>query len=214
MPLGVNIIPGIITFMITFYLIRHGTKEAIPFDPPLTAVGIKQAEATAKHLMDIPFKAIITSPKKRTQQTAQIIAAKLEIPVTINDVLQERLEWESNQSFDEFLTEWNKTDLDRTYTPLQGKGSKENGGKVKKLLEELAQEYIDGNILIVSHGGTIGDILRAVFNEDQLEHVVEPKSQARFIDLQECSITIIEKEHEKYNLVKMNNISHLSIPLI
>jgi broad specificity phosphatase PhoE len=60
--------------MITYYLVRHGQKQNIPFDPPLSDMGQKQAQAAAEYLKDIPFLAIYASPKLRTCQTAAIIA--------------------------------------------------------------------------------------------------------------------------------------------
>jgi broad specificity phosphatase PhoE len=86
--------------MLTFYLVRHGTKEAVPFDPPLTKIGIKQAETTADHLKHVPFKKIVASPKLRTKQTAEIIAKQQALSVEFDQRLIERLEWETNQSLD------------------------------------------------------------------------------------------------------------------
>lgn len=72
--------------MITFYLIRHGQKEVIPFDPPLTTVGIKKAEVTAESLKDIPFKEVIVSPKTRTKEAAVIIVKPHSPLITINNM--------------------------------------------------------------------------------------------------------------------------------
>lgn len=200
--------------MITFYLVRHGRKEAIPFDPPLTTVGLKQAEMTSESLKGIRFKQILASPKLRTRQTAEIIAKPHSIEVHSDKRLVERLEWENNETFDEFITEWNKTDLDRSHIPLRGVSSKSNGERMKDLLDELAEKHVDGNILIVSHGGTIGDLLRNLFTEDAIEHISESTSGVRYIDIVECSITTIQKNNEQFDLLKIGDISHLSIRLI
>jgi broad specificity phosphatase PhoE len=199
--------------VITFYLIRHGQKEAIPFDPPLTKIGVKQAEVTAKLLKGIAFKAVIASPKKRTQETAAILSRVHGLEVLTDPRLVERLEWEHDESFDEFIREWNKTDLDRKYHPEQGMSSLDNGERMRLLLEELTEKYIDGNILLVSHGGTIGDLLRNLFTEHMLTHKTEPISGAKYIDILECSITMIEKNADSYNFIKIGDTSHLSIPL-
>ncbi len=125
--------------MITFYLVRHGQKEAVPFDPPLTKIGVKQAEATARRFNNLQLRTIISSQKLRTRQTAGIIAKQQS--VTIDKRVQERLEWEHNQSFKEFMTEWNKTDIDRRYKPKKGNSSHDNGKQMKKIIDEFNEIF-------------------------------------------------------------------------
>lgn len=199
--------------MLTFFLIRHGQKEAVPFDPPLTIVGVKQAELTAELLKSIEFCEIVSSPKLRTRQTAEIIAKPHSITISINQRLIERLEWENEESFEEFITEWNKTDIDRNYQPKNGITSSKNGEQMKNLLEEFSNRYKSGNILIVTHGGTIGDLLRHLYTEQAIEHKFEALSGAKYIDILECSITAIKKSQGTYELLKLGDISHLPIPL-
>ena len=74
-------------------------------------------------------------------------------------------------------------------------------------------KYQYGNILIVTHGGTIGYLLRQLFTEKVIDHKTEPSSGARYIDILECSVTTIKKSDDKYELLKLEDISHLSIPL-
>jgi len=200
--------------MLTFYLIRHGLKESVPpLDPALTNLGVKQAEATAAYLKTISFQAIIASLMNRTKQTAEIVANEIRLPIVTDERLIERMEWEQKQSLDEFLTEWNKTDKDRSYVPSLGESSNNKGKQMREVVDELSEKYSDGNILIVSHGGAIGDLLRNLFDEKDLPHVTNPLSGVQYIDILECSITIVEKENNKHRLVKTGDISHLSIPL-
>ncbi len=200
--------------MLTFYLVRHGAKEAIPFDPPLTKIGVIQAKATAEFLKDVSFDLILASPKLRTKQTADIISKYHSLQITTDKRLIERLEWENDKSFDEFMNEWNKTDIDRDYQPRKGMSSSANGRRMVSILDELSEKYKDGNILIVTHGGSIGDLLINLFTEEAISHKTEPISGAKFIKIHECSITTIQKNEDKYQLLKLGDISHLSIPLI
>lgn len=200
--------------MTTFYLVRHGAKENIPFDPSLTVIGIKQAEATAKYLKNITFKAIFASHKLRAKQTAQIIAKEHNISVITDKRLQERMEWEQDKSFDEFIAEWDKTDIDRDYEPKVGSSSKNNGKQIRKVIDELADKYNKGNVLIVTHGGSIGDLLRNIFVKNKFVYKIHTLSGAPYIDILECSVTVIQKKRNKYKLLKVNDVSHLSIPLI
>lgn len=200
--------------MTTFYLIRHGLKESIPpLDPALTTLGVKQAEATADYLKTIPFQRIIASPMKRTKQTAEIIAKEIKLPISTDERLIERMEWEQKQSLDVFLAEWDKTDKDRSYVPPFGESSINKGKSMKEVIDELVKKYSDGNILIVSHGGAIGDLLRNLLGEENIPHVKNPLSGATYIDILECSITIVEKDKDSFRLKKLGDISHLSIPL-
>lgn len=200
--------------MLTFYIIRHGLKEAFPFDPPLTKIGIKQAEATAELLKNISLKEVIVSPKLRTKQTAEILIKPHSLAIVMDQRLVERLEWENEESFDDFISEWNRTDIDRNYQPKKGLASSVNGQQMKKLLEELSDKHKEGKILIVTHGGTIGDLLRNLFTEEAIEHKIEKVSGAKYIKILECSVTIIQENKGKYSLLKLGDTSHLSTPLI
>src|SRR5437762_3251524 len=70
--------PGITTV----YIVRHAEKSTMVTsdpDPDLTSVGKRRAEALASRLGTAGVTAIITSQFKRTQETAQPIAAALRI---------------------------------------------------------------------------------------------------------------------------------------
>lgn len=200
--------------MISFYLIRHGQKQAVPFDPSLTEVGFKQAEVTVEYLKNISLKEIVCSPKLRTRQTAEIIAKPHSLIQNTNIGLVERLEWEKDKSFDEFIAEWNKTDFDRNYLPKTGNSSVNKGFEMKKVIDELYIKHKDGAVLLVTHGGAIGDLLRNLFGEKATPHKIDPITGAPHILISECSITTIRRDNDKFDLVGINDISHLPTPLI
>lgn len=58
------------------YLTRHAEKAADPVDPPLTAQGVKRAEALADELGYAEITTIIVSTALRTKQTAAPLAAR------------------------------------------------------------------------------------------------------------------------------------------
>lgn len=67
------------------YLMQHGqsfSKEADP-ERSLTPEGEIQIEASAQALqkMGLGFDLVVTSPKKRARQTAEIVAQKLDYPI-------------------------------------------------------------------------------------------------------------------------------------
>lgn len=201
--------------MITFYLIRHGAKEQIHGDPTLTEVGIKQAEITGTYLSDKNINLIISSPLKRTLQTASLINERLQVPLSTDTRLTERMNWgdKKDETFAEFIEEWQKTDSDRNYKPSHVKSSSENGNGLRSLVDELSLKNESATILIVTHGGTIGDFLRNEFNENELELAVNSKFQTRYVDISECSITIVEKEKNKYRLKEFGSTHHLPTPI-
>jgi probable phosphoglycerate mutase len=58
-------------------------------DYPLTARGVAQARQTAAYFREQPITAVYSSPLRRAQQTANIIAAELRLPVTVLEDFRE-----------------------------------------------------------------------------------------------------------------------------
>lgn len=201
--------------MITFYLIRHGQKEEDFGDSPLTDVGIKQAEYTAKYLKDKNIEHIYASPLKRTIQTAKIIAGELHLEVSTDGRLRERMNWgdKPNETFDQFMQECKKTDLDRDYQPSHGDSLRKAGHRLKSFLHDVLKSISQGTILVITCGGTIGDFLRNVFPEKNLPILKDGVSRARYIDILNCSVMVVEKNRGKFLLKQIGAINHLSTPL-
>jgi broad specificity phosphatase PhoE len=197
--------------MVTFYIIRHGQKEGRSGDPSLDNVGKTKARATAEFLKDKQIKQIFSSPLKRTMDTAKIIAKELGLKVNVDSRLYERLNWgdRKGESYDDFWKEWQKTDLDRDYRPNYGYSSKESGQRLESVLQDIARDSRgNGNFLIVTSGGIIGDLLRNIFPEKILPLKTNETSGAKYIEILECSVTVIKKD-KSYILEKIGNISHL-----
>jgi len=199
----------------TFYLIRHGQKEEALGNPPLTTLGKQQAEITAKHLKDKEIKKIYVSPRKRTIETATIIAKKLDLQIIPDERLKERMIWGGHTeiSFEEFLAEWVKTDLNRNFKPRFGDSSIETGKRMESLINEISLDTKD-NVLLVSHGGAIADFLRNNFSDFDLPIVKYKKHDAIFLKILECSVTIVEKKDGKFLLKQVGSIDHLPTPMI
>ena len=80
-----------------FYFLRHGESTtnrdgtiAGSLDPPLTARGREQAQAAAEALRNSELREIISSPKRRALDTAEVVAERLRLPVRLVDDLRER----------------------------------------------------------------------------------------------------------------------------
>lgn len=199
--------------MSTFYLVRHGAKEKVMGDPPLSEIGVKQAELTGKLLKQFSITAIYSSPLLRAQQTAKIIGQELGLSLLIDERLKERMNWgdKKDETFEEFLNEWNKASRDRSYQPIHGDSAKKTGERLQKVLVEAELKYKNQSILVVTHGGTIGDFLKNIFSN--LTFMMSPIGVS-YIKIIECSITTIRKEEDQFILEKIGDISHLPEPLI
>lgn len=161
-------------------LIRHGETEwnasgrwqgNAPV--PLNKNGRTQAQLAATHLIKQSIDYIISSDLSRAFSTAEIIAAELRLPVTLDQQLREcdlgdwqgliRAEVESwdRATFDHFMT-------DPFNIPRPGGESLcEVGQRGCEALLAYVQQYPNSTLLLVSHGGTINSILQTLFTDYQ-----------------------------------------------
>lgn len=199
--------------MTTFYLLRHGVKETVQGDPPLSELGVKQAEVTAKFLKDFSIKAIYASPLHRTFQTAQVCANVLGLQIVTDDRLKERMNWgdKDGETFEEFLEEWEKASRDRHYKPAHGNSSFDTGERFTDFLLEVGKKSLGKEILVVTHGGAIGDFLLNTFTDLTL---TSSSKGATYVKILECSITTVNLENKNFTLKDVGSVNHLSEPLI
>lgn len=201
--------------MNTFYLIRHGQKENNLGDTPLTPVGVKQAEQTAEYFKNKNLAAIFASPTKRTVQTASIVGNGVGLNIKIDERLIERMNWDDNlkETWEEFMDEWVKTDIDRDYISNRGYSARQIGEKIEAVIREIDKKFENSNILVVAHGGIIGDLLRNNFEEKELPLLNHKLSEGKYIDILECSITIVKLDNDNFVLDGVGDVSHLPIPI-
>ncbi len=196
-----------------FYLIRHGEKDKIYGDPPLSDKGILQAQKTGAYLKQFPISQILTSPLLRTRQTGKYIADQLGLQPEINNLLTERANWgdDPHQSFSDFLTMWQKASDQRSWQPPQGDSSIGAGQRMEKVIADLLPSP-NNHIVLVTHGGIITDFLRNVFSQTQLNKFIPGFSTTLDINIKECSITIIDVDFKtaKVILVALADTKHLN----
>lgn len=198
--------------MSRFYLIRHGDKQKTIGNPPLSELGIKQAELTGEHLKSLQIKAIYSSPFLRTFQTAEIISNFFNLPITKDPRLRERINWGDlpGQSFEEFVEMWNKTSYERDYIPPVGDSSVNSGKRMTEFLKEAHNQHKDGDFIVVSHGGVISDFLLNNFSEEELRKVHNNLLSKRSGTITECSVTLIIFDGEKFSIDTIASNAHLS----
>ena len=148
--------------MTDLILVRHGETEWNRLkrvqgrtDIPLNETGREQARATAERLTGEHFDAVVASPLSRAAETARIIADGLGIgPIELVDDLVERNYGEAEgMTGADIDTRWGGT--------LEAQESREEIiARVKPALLTLAESHPGQRVLVVSHGGVIGSLIR------------------------------------------------------
>lgn len=138
-------------------------------DIPLNALGLAQANAAGRYLQErhrqSPFAAIVSSDLIRARQTADAVGEALGMPVRANPALRERhygtfegltpAEAEAGDPA-AYAALVARTDLSAApgaAEPLQAMQA-----RIEGFLADLARDYSDQSVIIVTHGGVL-DIL-------------------------------------------------------
>lgn len=181
-----------------FVLVRHGVTElsvarrfAGRSDLPLTEQGVQQAELAADRLAGLAgsVTAVLSSPLLRTRQTADRIAGRLELPVTVEDGLIETDygAWDGH-SFDEVQQRW-PDDLarwlaDPTAVPTGGESFQTVGRRVGAARDRIVERHPGQVVLLVSHVSPIKLLVQSALGA--------PVSAVHRMYLEPASITVID----------------------
>ena len=147
-------------------LVRHGQTDwnlakriQGSSDIPLNATGRDQAEATARALAGGRYDAIYASPLSRATETAQIIAVHtgLSDPVPLDALAERRYGEAEGLTGEEILARWPDG------APVPGRESRDEVvRRALPALLELGERHRDESVIVVSHGGVIGSLVRHV----------------------------------------------------
>ncbi|MGC9561068.1 histidine phosphatase family protein [Brachymonas sp. M4Q-1] len=137
-------------------------------DIPLDATGVAQAEHLAEALADSPIHAVYTSDLQRAEQTARIIAAPHQAPVTPLPALRERgfgsiegmtfLDFEVQRPQDSM--HWRKRTPDWT-PPEGGESLLTLRERIVATVNAIGARHNGQHVAIVSHGGVLDILYRA-----------------------------------------------------
>lgn len=195
----------------TFYLIRHGQKLSELGDPGLTESGFEQARETGEYLTQFPITKIISSPFRRTTETANVIGEVLQSEPIFDEKLVERANWDQTKeklTYHEFAADWIRATHDREYVMKIGDSSRQTGKRVEKVVHELDKPK--QHIALVTHGGTIADYLRNVFGDSSIAALLKYyEGIGKDYEIMNCSITIVSFNPEP-KLELLNYTDHLS----
>jgi broad specificity phosphatase PhoE len=127
-------------------------------DRPLNETGREQARALADDLGAVRVDAVYASDLARAHETAEIVAARLGLPLTTLRELREKHfgTWEGLTD-EEVLARFPQA---REGPWGDGESSAEMSDRVLAAVRRIAAEHPDGQVLVVSHGGPLRALLR------------------------------------------------------
>ncbi|HVT22048.1 MAG TPA: bifunctional RNase H/acid phosphatase [Mycobacteriales bacterium] len=177
-------------------------------DAALTERGIAQAEAAAARLVAAGFTAIVSSPLRRTRQTAEIVAARIGAEVVVDDGFAETDfgEWEG-ATFGE-IAKRSPDDLqkwlaDPNIAPPGGESMVATEKRVVAARQRTIAAYPEQKVLVVTHVTPIKLMLR-----DALD---APLHTVFRIHIDPASISMVDWRGDGPSVVRLvNDISHLA----
>lgn len=210
----------------TVILVRHGRTHLTESkrisgrggeNPGLSELGRKDAESAAKAVQQIgltgpwsflaPVSAVVASPIRRTQETANIIANALSVGVLTNENIAEISfgDWDGFTN-DEVAAKWPVEMADWrgswTIAPPNGESLEEFDSRVQLGRREILKEHAGKTVVVVSHVMPIRGFLKAGMDANAAVYwrpQVAP-----------CSITIIRFWGDQAaEVVTLNSTSHL-----
>lgn len=169
-----------------FTLLRHGESEGNAQkvfqgqkDYPLTKTGIAQAEQLAYRWkrQKVSFTKIISSPQSRARQTADSINRQLGLDIEEESLLKEidcgRLAGMSLEKIRQAYPSWQEDTQLHTATGETGESRWEFHVRAGHALHNLMKNP-PGDYLVVSHGGTLNQMLYAMLGISPQQHPRQP----------------------------------------
>lgn len=184
--------------------IRHGctawNKEGRAqghTDIPLCEEGFAQAEKLADRIAGEAWDVIYSSDLQRAKQTADTIAKQNEnLRVHLDSRLRERHGGKiEGKTLEERIAAWGENWRELNLGMETGEAISERG---MACLEDIMAKHKGENILIVSHGAFIKQLLRTFFPDKDVER-----------SLGNCSVTTIEADENAWDLTLHNCLRHM-----
>ena len=156
--------------MTVFHLVRHGQHgllgRVLAGRMPgvgLTERGRAEIAAVAERLADEPIAAIYSSPLQRTRESAEIVAARLQLGIEFRDDVIELDfgEW-TGTTFDSIRADprWEAWRTQRSIARIPGGESmREVQKRVVDALLDINQRHPHQSVVVVSHGDVIRSAL-------------------------------------------------------
>lgn len=165
---------------LTLYFLRHGqtalSRDDVfcgsGLDPELTPGGLQMAQAFAAAYRSTTWRAIYSSGLRRSITSAQPLAADLGIPMQarpdLNEIAYGKWEGQSRETVarehhDDYVS-WLADPA--WHAPTGGELATAVARRSLQVVDEIRQQFAEGNVLVVSHKATIRIILCALLGID------------------------------------------------
>jgi len=195
----------------TVLLCRHGEtdwnldrKFQGTVDIPLNELGRKQAILISQALEHKNVSAVWTSPLKRAQQTGEVVASAIGIPLQVDDrlrernlgVMQGRNPTELREQFPAVIDAWVKQ------IPLPPEATAEADHEVVSRIEsamyDLASAYPGKTVALILHGASVRCLLKRAVGGARIK---TPKNVSL--------TTLAVGPGREWHLVKVADVSHM-----
>lgn len=199
------------------YLIRHGETEANlarpprlqgrRHNPPLSRLGVRQAEATRDLLAIRPIDRCYTSPLLRAVQTAAIVAAPHGLTPRLFEALTEcdvghweGLDWQTIRALDaEGFKRFQANPAEFGYPG--GESFRQVQERATPVLDELLDIHAGESILVVAH---------YIVNRTYLAGLLGlTPDQANQVTLDNCGISVVVRDDGGTTVNTLNAAFHL-----
>jgi len=162
---------------VAIYLIRHGQSEGNAqelfqgqLDFALTPLGMQQARAFAGWLkrLELPWRALISSPLKRALQTAQILSAEAGLPAPlleprIAEYAGGELEGIGSVEIDARWPEYKDRPLEERgdFSRFGGESYEQMQQRLGSFVADIhARHAVEDEVAVVAHGGSLYQLLK------------------------------------------------------
>jgi probable phosphoglycerate mutase len=176
-------------------------------DAALTDRGLQQAQASARRLAELGADVLVSSPLRRTRQTAEVVAAELGLDVEVDDGLAETDfgEWEGmtfggvQAAKPDALAAWL---ADETVAPPGGESMADTALRVLAARDRIVAAHEGATVVVVSHVTPIKTLLR--------DALAAPAVAMYRIHLEPASLSLVDWRAGGAPVVRlMNDTSHL-----
>ncbi|MDE1815163.1 MAG: histidine phosphatase family protein [Thaumarchaeota archaeon] len=171
---------------------------------PLTDLGIKQAENIADFLKPFSISTIYSSPVERAEQTASIVAKKLDLDYKVDERLTEiDMGLLSGMPYEQMFAKHGNIFL-KFYEghPVIEENKIETFASIKKrvldLVEHCNTKHDEKDVLFVTHMDPIKSILSTIMQ-------LRPESLYELI-IRNASLTMFKKEQTNLSIISINSM--------
>ena len=167
-----------------------------------------QARALGERLRQESFDACYTSDLGRALRTAQLIVGPSGMRFETDERLRERdLGVMQGLTTEEMLEHCPDVydsfrNAGPDYIVPEGESFRQFHERCIEALEDYAERHAGGRVLVVTHGGVLGSIFRYV------AHI--PLEAPRGYVLLNCSVNVVDKLGDSWNLLHWGDVSHLN----